>query len=165
MKRIALMCIVLVSIISISAQAPEGDFSLIAYHSGKCLQVDWSLFSNGANITQRECIKKSNRVFEKLSAGTVFVLRSTSTRKCLQLSKDSTADGVKVTQWTCQNLPRFKWTQVPAQKDGYFYIINQYSGKCLHVEDSSSDEGANILQWDCKDPSQNITQWRFAPED
>jgi len=166
MKRIALVCIVLVSIISISAQAPEGDFSLRAYHSGKCLQIDWSLFPDGANITQRKCIEKSDRIFQKLSAGSIyFVLQSASTQKCVQLSEDSYADGVNVTQWDCQNLPRFKWAQVLAQEEGYFYIINQYSGKCLHVEDSSMDEGANILQWDCKDQAQDITRWQFVPED
>lgn len=162
MKRIALVCIFLVLIITIPAQAPEGDFYLKARHSDKCLQIDWSLFPNGANVAQRKCTEKSDRVFEKISAGPVyFLLRSKSTQKCLQLSEDSKEDGVNVTQWECQNFPRFKWRQVPSLEKGYFYIINQYSDKCLHVEDSSPDEGANIVQWDCSDQSQSITQWQF----
>ncbi len=137
--------------------------TLVARHSGKCLDVSGVSTQTGANIHQWTCIyNQPNQEWNLVATSDgYYTLRATHSGKCLDVSGVSTQDGANVHQWTClYNQPNQEWKLI--QRDnGYFILVARHSGKCLDVAGVSTDDGANVHQWSCiyGQPNQ---EWRLA---
>jgi hypothetical protein len=78
--------------------------------------------------------------------------------KCMNIPGGSTADGARVTQFTCGGWMDHKWEAEPA--GGPFYRIrNANSGKCLAVPGGTTERGVQLIQWPCGDWEDH--RWRF----
>jgi len=78
--------------------------------------------------------------------------------KLLEVGGLSRADGGNVGIWSDADAPQQHWAVTPTG-DGYFFLINRYSGLCLAVDEGSTADGANIEQ----QPYASLTrqQWRI----
>ncbi|MFF3444155.1 RICIN domain-containing protein [Streptosporangium sp. NPDC002721] len=149
----------------VSADAPERlragfQASLVARHSGKCLDVDGASRADGANVIQWTCRSQPNQKWDLVATDSgYYTLRAAHSGKCLDVDGASRADGANIIQWTCQSQPNQQWRLV--QKDNeYFALVSRHSGKCLDVDGASKADGANIIQWTCQ--SQPNQQWRLV---
>ena len=62
---------------------------------------------------------------------------------------------------TVLTLERFSWTLEDAG-DGYYHVVNQFTGLSLDVEDASSLSGARVRQWG-RGKRDDSDQWCFLP--
>jgi Ricin-type beta-trefoil lectin domain len=152
----------------VTADAPEQlrakfSASLVARHSGKCLDVSGVRLDNGANVYQWNCIAgQSNQEwnFTAVDAG-YYTLRATHSGKCLDVAGASTANGANVFQWTCVDGRRNQQWRLVQKDNGYFTVVARHSGKCLDVTDAGTAEGVNVYQWACVNGRRN-QEWRLA---
>jgi hypothetical protein len=80
------------------------------------------------------------------SAYETFVARHSA--KCADISSSSTADGIALTQYACNNGFNQQW-QLQDAGNGYYRLIARHSGKCLDVTGSSTSDSAVVAQRTC----------------
>ncbi|MEV1241579.1 RICIN domain-containing protein [Nonomuraea sp. NPDC050022] len=142
---------------------PKFSATLVARHSGKCLDVAGVSTADGANVHQWTCINgQANQEWNFVATSDgYYTLRATHSGKCLDVSGASTADGANVHQWTCLNQQRNQEWRLVQKDNGYFSLVARHSGKCLDVAGVSTAEGANVHQWTCLIGQRN-QEWRLA---
>ncbi|MFI7534805.1 RICIN domain-containing protein [Streptosporangium sp. NPDC049376] len=137
--------------------------SLVARHSGKCLDVERVSTRNGADLHQWTCLDdQPNQEWNLVATSDgYYTLRATHSGKCLDVEGVSTRNGANVHQWTClDDQPNQEWKLL--QRDsGYFILVARHSGKCLDVENAGIDDGSGIDQWTCVYGRPN-QEWRLA---
>jgi hypothetical protein len=84
----------------------------------------------------------------QLSANAVYVLRSASSKKCLDVQGGSTADGAALQQWDCHQRPNQQF-RLRSAGGGSFELVAQHSDKCLEVAGEATGDGAAVDQWKC----------------
>ena len=73
---------------------------------------------------------------------------------CLVTDSDGTANGTKITLYTCTGDTNQQWTQ---RSDGT--LVNTRSGTCLDDPSASTSDGTQLQIWSCDgDVQQN---WNF----
>jgi hypothetical protein len=137
--------------------------TLVARHSGRCLDVSGVSTADGANVWQWTCIVgQRNQEWNFVAAGDgYYTLRATHSGKCLDVAGVSTADGANVHQWTCIVGQRNQEWRLVQKDNGYFAVVARHSGKCLDVAGVSTAQGANVHQWTCIVGQRN-QEWRLA---
>ncbi|MEV0459747.1 RICIN domain-containing protein [Catellatospora methionotrophica] len=85
----------------------------VAKHSGKCLDVAWGSFDNGADILQSLCGGAGaggNQRWQRVDAGGVwFALRAEHSYKCMEVAWASTAHTANVVQNACYAVAHQRW--------------------------------------------------------
>ncbi|WP_052433998.1 RICIN domain-containing protein [Streptacidiphilus melanogenes] len=81
-----------------------------------------------------------------------FVMENINSRLCLEIGGWSSANGGTADQWNCiypgdNPDANQAWRFEPV--NGYYRIVNAFSGKCLEVQGWSQSNGATVDQWDC----------------
>ncbi|GLW09451.1 hypothetical protein Misp01_45800 [Microtetraspora sp. NBRC 13810] len=153
---------------AVTADAPERlgarfTATLVARHSGRCLDVSGVSTADGAILHQWSCINgqpNQEWTFVATSNG-YYTLRASHSGKCLDVSGVSTADGAPVHQWTCLNNQRNQEWRLAQKDNGYFSLVARHSGKCLDVAGVSTAQGAPVHQWTCINGQPN-QEWRLA---
>jgi hypothetical protein len=145
------------------AQAePYGDFAIIGWHSGKCLDVIGAGQGDGVRIQQWTCngnwqqIWQFNYLYTDAASGwRVFEVKSKHTgyAKCLDVRNGVTGNGAEIQQWSCNGLPQQKWLQEPVLGHTRYYRYHPVhvnrADICLDVRGVSPNDGARLQLWSC----------------
>lgn len=139
----------------------NGNYKVMAVHSGKALDVSGASMADGANVHQWGYGNSANQKwrFELVSIG-VYRIVALHSGKCLDVSGASTADGANVHQWGCHTGNNQRWRIEPAD-GGAFRIVSVNSNKCLNVYNASMADGGNVIQWPCS--GSNNEKWSITP--
>lgn len=130
--------------------------SLVAAHSGKCVDVAGGSRDNGANAIQWDCHGGGNQSWRLVKKGAYYQVIAKHSGKCLTVQGGSRSSGANVFQNACHGGDQQLWRFVKVGDS--FRLVAKHSGKCLDVEYGSRDSGANLIQWDCHDGANQL--WR-----
>src|SRR5262249_53566071 len=90
--------------------ADIGYYTLVAKHSGKCLDVAGASTTNGANVQQYTCHSGANQQWAITEQADGYVtIRSKLSGKCLDVAGGSTSDHANVQQYTCHGGANQRW--------------------------------------------------------
>jgi hypothetical protein len=124
-------------------------FTIMAEHSGKCIDVTGSSTANGAALLQSTCTGLANQAWTfKAAAGGTYTMTSKSSGKCLDLWKAALTNGATLVQWTCSGGANQR-VSVQHGSDGSVGLRFVHSGKCLDVAYASTTNGGVLQQWGC----------------
>lgn len=127
--------------------ASNGAFTLINRQSGKALDVDQSLTTNGANIVQWTSNGGDGQQWVlNQNADGFYSIVNVRSGKGLDVVQSGTENGTNVVQWSYWGGANQQWEFIDLG-NGYYEILNRNSGKALDVSSGSLDDGANVLQW------------------
>lgn len=144
--------------------------------SNKCVTVMGpTKLLNGAPILQDVCSLQRLNGFDNqvwfltypTSPGAYTTIVNRGSGKCLKVPGGSTANGVNVTQSTCNGSSNQQWSVVWDNYGGY-RIINRLSGKCLDGTTRSFLTGVYVQQQQCYYGRAHILMgasqlWKFQP--
>lgn len=124
--------------------------TLVARHSGKCLDVANASTAGAATVIQYACHHGANQDWQvRTIAGGYVHLLARHSHKCLDVAGSSTADGAVAVQNACNaGSTSQQWT-LRALGAGYYQVVARHSGRCLDVAAASTADSARILQWPC----------------
>ncbi|WP_425402691.1 RICIN domain-containing protein [Glycomyces tenuis] len=123
--------------------------SLVARHSGKCVDVVGASTADGAETAQYACHGKSNQDWNFRDLGNGYVeVTAAHSGKCLDVYGASTADDARVVQWSCTGGQNQQWS-VQDAGGGFVRLVARHSGKCLDVPQHSTADGALLAQYTC----------------
>ncbi|MDK1473142.1 RICIN domain-containing protein [Streptomyces sp. 549] len=88
-----------------------------------------------------------------------YRLVSVRSGKVLDVSSFSTADGIRIQQYTDQNTANQQWKLRPTG-DGYYELVNRNSGKVLGIAGDSTKQAAAAEQQ--TDSSSTSQEWRIS---
>ncbi|MFB8242076.1 RICIN domain-containing protein [Kitasatospora purpeofusca] len=118
---------------------------LVNTNSGKCLEIDDSLLTDGAQAQQWTCHSLPTARWIFHWAGDSWEVRNANSGKALEIEDSLTVEGARAQQWTFFGLPTQKWDLV--QSTGGYALKNRNSGKALEIDDSLTTDGARAQQW------------------
>jgi len=76
-----------------------------------------------------------------------YHVRGVQSGLCLEVTGAGTANGAKVLQATCADVPQ-QWLNIASAQDGTYRFTFEHSGKVLDVSEISKNNGAVLHQWD-----------------
>ncbi len=135
--------------------------TIVAKHSGKCLDVIGGSTANGAQTDQLSCNSQPNQSwsFKDMGSGQYQIIADHS-GKCLDVPGSSTTNGVTLQQLDCApGANKQLWT-LQNEGDGFYKIISAANGKCVDVAGISLNEQQKVQQWDCLD--QDNQRWKIG---
>jgi cytochrome c peroxidase len=117
--------------------------SLVAGHSGKCLDVEGYSKAQAANIYQWSCHGGDNQLWEEVPTNGGFLLKNKNSGMCMDVSGISYSQGANIYQWACHGGPNqvFNWNNGN--------LVVNHSRQCVSVHGASHADGANVNQWAC----------------
>ncbi|MEK2494046.1 RICIN domain-containing protein [Kitasatospora purpeofusca] len=118
---------------------------LVNTNSGKCLEIDDSLTTDGAQAQQWTCHSLPTARWIFHWAGDSWEVRNANSGKALEIEDSLTVEGARAQQWTFYGLPTQKWDLV--KSTGGYALKNRNSGKALEIDDSLKTDGARAQQW------------------
>jgi mannan endo-1,4-beta-mannosidase len=128
---------------------PVASGSLIARHSGKCLDIAGADVNNYARLQQWTCWGGANQRFRFESTSDGFYrIVATHSGKCLDVIGQSLALKAQLQQYTCWGGANQQFRFEPTDS-GYYRLIARNSVMCLDVYGRSTGDGAPIQQYDC----------------
>ena len=119
---------------------------IISQNSGMCLSAVNT--TEGAQLEQITCNSGSLQEWDITTEGSGFYMTNADTAMVADDSGSSNTAGGAVIDYAKNGGSNQQWTFVP-NGEGYFNIINVYSGLCLDVLDASTSSGALIDQYTC----------------
>lgn len=132
-----------------AAPTPGTAYTIVASHSGKCVEVGGSSRDNGGKVQQWGCWSGVTQQWKLTSlGGTAYKVVNVNSGKCLDVADGGTANGTNVFQWDCLDVNNQRWDLVDAG-GGLYSLRAAHSQKCLDVSGGETGDGANVLQWDC----------------
>jgi hypothetical protein len=135
--------------------------NLVAFHSGKCLDVQGSSTADGTPIIQYSCGSTLNQRFGLIpvpgTSNLRFSIRPSSSGKCMDVSGASTADRTPIIQHTC-NSPltlNQEWglhlEGADADGVGFFSLRPRHAiGMCADVSGGSTANYVPLIQYQCQ---------------
>jgi hypothetical protein len=129
--------------------APAASGTLVARHSGKCLDVTGAGTADGVQLEQWTCSGGANQDFslQPMDGGFYEIVASNS-GKCLDVYQQSLSNSAKIIQWDCWGGDNQQWRLRP-MGGGYYELVGRGSVRCLNVTGSSTADGAPLQQYDC----------------
>jgi glucosylceramidase len=132
-------------------------YQFVNYNSDKCLDVTNRSTANGAVLQQWTCLSGSTAAnqgwfFIPAATSGYYTVVNLNSKKCLDVTGRSTANGAVIQQWTCNGGTNQEWYPRVAQNNPaatIYNLVNLNSGKCLDVTGRSTANGAVIQQWTC----------------
>ncbi|OKJ09163.1 hypothetical protein AMK19_17390 [Kitasatospora sp. CB01950] len=142
---------------------PDGNYRLMAKHSGKYLAVSGGATADGTGVCQQSWADTDEQKFalrETVPDPVGLVVRHCG--KALQVAGGDTANGASVVlgEWDQAAPQRFRVEEVGG---GYFRFVAEPSGKVLNVSGAGSGNGARVDQWDWADADQQQIELAPAP--
>lgn len=134
--------------------------TLIAQHSGKCLDVPSSSTQSGVQLQQYSCNGTGAQLFKLLPvSGTtdLFTLVNKTSNLCLDVHSSSTSDGAKVIQWSCTGNANQQF-RLQDVSSGVYKLVAKHSNKCVDVSGAATGNGAAVQQWSCHNGANQ--QWK-----
>jgi beta-glucanase (GH16 family) len=143
----------LLTITLASSNALAATTTVVAQHSGKCLDVRGGVAAtgNGAPIEQWSCTTQSNQAWTLRDMGGLqYEFIAANSDKCMEVINGGTANGSGIQQSDCNGMPRQLW-KINALGAGQNQIISISSGRCLDVTGGPTATGDGVLTelWDC----------------
>ena len=132
---------------AIDTSVAGGLYSVIARHSGKCLDVRRSSLDNAAAIVQQACDGRTSQQWriEPTGVGTYTVI-AVHSNKSLDVMGASLDDGAPIIQYALHGGENQQFEITP-ETDGYSRIVARHSGKALDVSGASTDDDVQIVQY------------------
>lgn len=149
-RVLASLLVLLVIVLLLLAAVPTAAVTystLVAQHSGKCLQVADGSYESGAGVVQWTCDGGSHQYWRLRPVGGDYEIVARHSDKCLDVPGGDPSNGVALVQWDCHGGDNQLWRLVPAG-EGY-QIVSQLSGRCLDIAWGELSDGAALIQWDC----------------
>ncbi|WP_431676971.1 RICIN domain-containing protein [Kitasatospora sp. KL5] len=133
-----------------AAGLPTGFTTVVAKHSGKCVDAAAAATANGTAVQQYGCngTNAQQWQFQDTSGGYVRINARNDTTKVLDVTDVSTADGGKIQLWAYGGGLNQQWQPV-AEAGGTYHFVNRNSGKCLDVPSASTADAVQFQQWTC----------------
>lgn len=137
---------------------PNGRYTVVAVHSGKCVDVAWAGLQDGANIQQTGCNGNTAQVFDVIDTGEGwYKLTNINSGKVMDVAGNSTVEGANVQQWSDNGTGAQRFAIRHGSVNAYT-LTNKTSGKCVDVVGAHTYDGANVAQWWCAGvANQNFT--------
>lgn len=126
---------------------------IISANSGKLLDVRGASKADGAQIIQWKNNDGLNQIWRFLPFGDpigllqLYIIQSEDSRKVLDVSASSTADGVSVIQNSWSGSVSQLWVVLQFGDTPYALIMNVNSLKVLDVAFASRLDGADVVQY------------------
>lgn len=129
------------------SSALTGRYRLIAGHSGKCMDVEYSGTANGVGVWQYACNGTGAQSFDVVDLGNGFHrITNTNSGKSLDIRDVSYDDGARLQQWDYGGGLNQQWS-LQRNGDGSYRVVARHSGKSLDVSGGHTDDTAPIIQW------------------
>lgn len=127
-----------------SGSLSSGGASLVAAHSGQCLDVANASGEPGAPIGQWPCHGGGNQHWSLQGSSLV----AAHSGQCMDVAGASVEPGAPVGQWPCHGGSNQTWALHPIG-GGAFTVTSAASGLCLDVAGGGPGVGARLVQWPC----------------
>jgi hypothetical protein len=130
-----------------------GTYVLGALHSGQVMNVRENSYNNGAAVVQwtkgwAVADDGNDKWIAKPAIDGTFTLVGVNSQKCLDVPGSSTANGVKLSQWTCHGGANQRWSIVQTG-ESTFKIVSALSGKCVDIPNWTTEKNTQLEQYTC----------------
>ena len=153
---------------TLEAQATAFTSTLVAKHSGKCLDLTGGSSSNASPFEQEACSTSEAPEFEFIAVSgqtDTYLIKNKHSQKCLDVYRAYKADRTPIIQYNCGNVAHRQFKLLDAG-NGYYQLKAEHSGKCVDVRWALKKDGAEIIQYSCQSSSvrqQNGNQlWKIT---
>ena len=136
-------------------QATAFTSTLVAKHSGKCLDIKGGSFRNGSSMEQEGCSGSEAPNFEFLPVAgksATYLIKNTRTGKCVDVFRAKKDNRAGVIQYSCGEGANQHF-QLTDAGGGYYQLKAQHSGKCVDVRWALKKDGTEIIQYSCQSSS------------
>lgn len=107
-------------------------------------ELRWSSASTPKSVVPRSQLYPA--ASGGILSGRYYLLTAQCSGKCADVEGASTADGVRLIQWTRHEGNNQQW-RIDARADGWYTLTARHSGKVMEVEGASTVSGAEVQQW------------------
>ncbi|MEV4148751.1 RICIN domain-containing protein [Amycolatopsis sp. NPDC049691] len=121
------------------------NYTLVAEHSGKLLDISGVSTAAGARLQQWTATGGQNQQFDFLDSGDGYY-RVRARHSGLVLQVAGSATGADITQQPDSGAAAQQW-RVTDQGGGVVSLVNRLSGLAMDVWEASSADGARVSQW------------------
>lgn len=116
---------------------PSSATRLKIKHSNKCM--DASGTTNSSIIQQWACHNGSNQKFKFESRGNGwYALVDQRSRRCVDLSAGSSANGTNIQLWDCSNANTNQHFKIVDKSNGWFNLVTRNANKCIDVSGNTT---------------------------
>lgn len=147
-----------------SAENKEFTSTLVAQHSGKCVNVPGASTNLNVQWQQATCMSGNSQAFafkpvtNKLNTYTIV---NRGNNLCMDVFGSEQADGTSIIQYTCTGALNQQFVLRPSSAgNGIFTLVAAHSGKCVDIYGSLQSDGAALLQWNCTNAANQ--QWNLT---
>ncbi|MEV1170553.1 RICIN domain-containing protein [Nonomuraea sp. NPDC049784] len=132
------------------AAVPTGLTTVVAKHSGKCVDARAAATANGTAVQQYACNGSGAQLwqFQATSDGYYRVNSSLNAAQAWDVTGVSTADSAPVQLWAYGGGNNQQWLPVE-ESGGTYHLVNRNSGKCLDVPGASTADSVQLQQYTC----------------
>lgn len=132
-----------------------GKFGLKVRTSNKCFDMTGKN-NRGVRFHQWDCnLKSGNQWFyADYVNGDWFLLRSSKSNKCVDVSNTSKSRGAAIHQWDCHKKANQQW-KIVRRGGGWVSFVSRNSNMCIDLAQSKKNNGAQFHQWDCGEKNTN----------
>jgi endonuclease/exonuclease/phosphatase family metal-dependent hydrolase len=142
----ALLAIVTVLLNTKGAEAA----TLVAAHSGKCLDLQYEALDRGTRIAQKECDGSRSQTFTLIPTDSGYYrIQSNKSGNCVNISGKNLYNGGLVIQWTCTDWAINDQFLLSENSDGSYSLAARHSGLCVDVPAKSLADDVALIQWTC----------------
>lgn len=126
-----------------------GVFGLKVRTSNKCFDMTGKN-NRGVRYHQWDCnLKNGNQWFyADYVNGDWFLIRSSKSNKCVDVSNTSKSKGAAIHQWDCHKKANQQWKAV-ARAGGWVSFVSRNSNMCIDLAQGKKNNGAPFHQWNC----------------
>ncbi|HEY1959676.1 MAG TPA: RICIN domain-containing protein [Polyangiaceae bacterium] len=133
-----------------SEQGVSSSTTIVASHSGKCVDVRAHSTANGGVIEQWACNGGANQSFSLVATDSGYsMIKNDLSGLCLNVDGRSLVPGGTIIQWTCGVAAKNDQWKPIANDDGTYSLAGRESGLCLEVPGSSTADGVQVDQSSC----------------
>ena len=139
----------------VTPQAAAFSSTLVAKHSGKCLDLTGGSTDNASPLEQESCSSSEGAEFAFIAVSgqaDTYLIKNKRSNKCLDVYRASTANRTPLVQYSCGDVLHRQFKLLDAG-GGYYQLRARHSGKCVDVRYALVRDGAEIIQYSCQDSS------------
>ena len=133
-------------------QAAAFTSTLVAKHSGKCLDIKSGSFANASPMEQESCSSSEAPKFEFVPVSgqsATYLVKNARTGKCIDIFRAKRNNSVPLIQYSCGEGANQHFQLLDAGS-GYYQLKAKHSGKCVDVRYLLKKDGAEIVQYSCQ---------------
>jgi hypothetical protein len=131
------------------ADLSNHQFSLIAQHTGKCIDSSQANPNWGTPVVQANCHMGSSEIWKFIPAPNGYMISSADGSQCLDVSGASRLNGAPIKFSRCMPAQTNQLWTAKAFPGGLFQLMSVNSQKCASIINASTDDGASLQQDDC----------------